>query len=92
MVDAVDDDADPQVLPGPVAGPLEAGTDQHRRRFGRLGVDALDPPAQLARRPERVDQLEIVVGSSGVNSERTACSALRRSGGTFGGAPRSAID
>ncbi len=62
VVDALDDDADPQVLAGPVAGPLVAGADQDRDRVRRLPLDPLDPPAQLLRRPERVDQLDVVVG------------------------------
>ena len=59
---AVDDDADPQVLAGLVARPLVARPDHDRHRVAGLGLDALDPAAQLARRPERVDQLEVVVG------------------------------
>ena len=62
VMDAVDDDADPQVLAGLVALPLESGPDQDRDRVVVLALDALDPPAELAGRPQRVDQLEVVVG------------------------------
>ena len=62
VVDPVDHDPDPQVLPRPVARPLVAGADQHRDRLRRLPVDPLDPAAQFARRPERVDQFQVVVG------------------------------
>ena len=58
---AVDVDSDADVLPGLVAGPAVAGLDQDRRRAGRLLSDLLDPAAQLARRPQRVDQLQVVV-------------------------------
>ena len=51
-----------QVLPRFVARPLPAGTDQHRRRVRRLARDPLDPTTQLLRRPQRVDQLQVVVG------------------------------
>ena len=63
VVDAVDHDhADAQVLAGLVALPLPARLDHDRRRVGGLALDALDPAAQLLRGPERVDQLEVVVG------------------------------
>src|SRR6185503_6724514 len=60
-MDAVDDDPDAEVLAGRVALPLEPGLDDDRDRVRGLGLDPLDPPAQLARGPERVDQLEVVV-------------------------------
>ena len=62
VVHAVDDHADPQVLAGLVARPLVAGLDDDRDGVVGLRLDPLDPPAQLARRPQRVDQLEVVVG------------------------------
>jgi hypothetical protein len=62
---ALDVEADAQVLAGVVPLPLVARLDQHRRRVGRLVIDALDPPAQLARRPQRVDHLEVVVWQQG---------------------------
>jgi len=62
VVDAVDRHADAQVLPGLVAFPLPARLDEDRRGLGGLGLDALDPAAELLCRPERVDQLEVVVG------------------------------
>jgi hypothetical protein len=65
VADALDVDTDPQVLPGLVAGPLVAGPDQHGRGVVGLAADLLDPAAQLARRPERVDQLQVVVREQG---------------------------
>ena len=62
VMDAIDDDAHPQVLPRLMAHPLVAGTDHDRHRVTRLGLDPLDPPPQLAGRPQRVDELEVVVG------------------------------
>ncbi len=59
---AVDLDAEPQVLTGLVPGPFPPGLDQDGDRVGRLALDAFDAPAQLARGPQRVDQLEVVVG------------------------------
>ena len=59
---AVDVEADPQVLAGLVAGPGVPGADQDRGRVAGLAVELLDPAAELARRPQRVDQLEVVVG------------------------------
>ena len=55
MVHAVDDDAYPQVLAGPVARPLVAGADQHGDGVRGLPVDPLDPAAQL-----RVDQSGLI--------------------------------
>ena len=62
MVDAVDDHADAQVLARLVAIPVRAGLDHDRDRVLGLALDPLDPAAQLLRRPQRVDQLEVVVG------------------------------
>ncbi len=61
-MDAVDLDAEAQVLAGTVPRPLPAGLDQHCDGLSRLALDPFDPPAQLARRPQRVDELEVVVG------------------------------
>ena len=61
-MNAVDHDADAQVLAGVVALPLPAGLDDDRRRVGGLALDALDSAAQLLGGPERVDQLQVVVG------------------------------
>jgi hypothetical protein len=60
--DAVDVDPDPHVLAGLVTRPAVAGLDQDRRRLLGLVLDLLDATAELARRPQRVDQLEVVVG------------------------------
>ena len=92
MVDAVDDDADAQVLAGLVALPLPARLDHDRRRVVGLALDALDAAAQLLRGPQRVDQLEVVVGQQRREQgpQRAAASAAATRG-TFGVAPRSAI-
>ena len=91
VADAVDVDADPHVLARAVAGPAVAGLDQDRRRLGGLVLDSLDPPAQLARGPQRVDQLQIVVGSSGELSDASALRTRRWTGWTFGAPPFSGI-
>ncbi len=92
VVDAVDGDAQPQVLSRTVAGPLPAGLDQDGHRFGRLALDALDAAAQLARRPQRVDELQIVVGQQrrGERADEPQ-RAPARPAETCGTAPRSAI-
>ncbi len=58
---ARDVEPDPQVLPGLVPRPAVAGLDQHRGGVLGLVVDLLDPPTQLASRPQRIDQLQVVV-------------------------------
>ena len=89
VADAVDLGADPQVLAGLVAGPRGARLDRRRWSRRRSRADRLDdPPAQLARRPERVQQLDVVVGQRAASSApRAARRKLRRSGETFGSAP-----
>src|SRR3954454_2861737 len=62
VVDAVDHDTDPQVLARLVALPFEAGLDEDRRCVLGFLLDAHDPTAQLAGGPQRVDQLQVVVG------------------------------
>ena len=62
MVDAIDLDAEAQVLPGAVPGPLPPWLDQHAHRICGLALDTFDTTAQLARRPQGVDQLEVVIG------------------------------
>src|SRR4051794_14771702 len=62
---AVDDHADAEVLPGLVALPLEAGLDRDRDRVLGLVLDPLYAPAQLASRPQRVYELEVVVRKQG---------------------------
>ena len=65
MVDAVHHHADAQVLPGLVPLPLEARADDHSDGVLGLALDPLDPAPELAGRPERVDQLEVVVREEG---------------------------
>ena len=62
VVHAVDDDADAQELAGLVSRPHPAGPDHDRHAVGGLALDRLDPAAQLAAGPQRVDQLQVVVG------------------------------
>ena len=96
MVHAVDDEADAQVLPGLVAGPLPAGLDEDRHRVGRLALNALDAPPQLLRGPQRVDELEVVVGQQRreEGAHRVERAALQRrdvgSGAALGHEPRDA--
>ena len=55
VVDAVDDDADPQVLARPVARPLVAGADQHRAASAVSGsIRSIRP------RSSRVDQSGLI--------------------------------
>ena len=91
VVHAVDLDAQPQVLPGPVPRPFPAGLDQHGGRVRRLALDPLDPPAQLARRPQRVDQLEVVVGQERRGERADHAQHPAPASETCGIAPRSAI-
>jgi hypothetical protein len=75
---ALDVDPDAQELPGLVAVEAVARLDDHRARGLRLRLDPLDLPAQLARRPERVDQLQVVVWEQGrgERSDGAQCQAL----------------
>ena len=66
VMDAVDVDSQAHVLPGPVPRPLPSGLDQHGGGGRGVALDALDAPAQLARAPQGVDQLEVVVGAQRV--------------------------
>nr|WP_286690346.1 hypothetical protein [Aeromicrobium sp. REDSEA-S38_B2] len=60
---AVDLHADADVLAGlEVERPAPAGLDDERRRAVGDLLDPLDAAAQLARGPQRVDELEVVVG------------------------------
>ncbi len=60
---AVDLDPDADVLAGPVlVAPAPAGPDHQGRGVLGLGDDLLDPAAQLARAPQRVEQGQVVVG------------------------------
>src|SRR6202012_4461827 len=62
MTHPLDVQADPQVLARLVATPAIPGLDQHGGGIPGLGIDRFDPSAQLARGPQRVDELEVVVG------------------------------
>jgi len=65
MTHALDVEADPQVLAGLMAAPAVSGLDEHRRGVPGLTVDRFDPAAQLARGPQGIDQLQIVVRKQG---------------------------
>ena len=84
-------DPDAQVLAGLVAHPVVARADDHGGGVGRLAADLLDAPAQLARGPQRVDHLEVVVGQQRRGERRTARSTVCCNLGTLGLAPFSAI-
>jgi hypothetical protein len=62
VVDAVDHETDAQVLAGLVAGPLPAGLDEDGHRVVGLALHALDASSELLGGPQRVDELEVVVG------------------------------
>src|SRR5579862_1477058 len=61
MPDAANVDPDPAVLARRVSLPAIARLDHDGGRVLGHVVDPLDPPAQLASRPQRVDQLQVVV-------------------------------
>ncbi len=88
--DAVDVDPDPQELPGSVPHPAVAGLDQDGRGVRGLVADLRDPAAKLARGPEGIDQLEVVIGQQRrvLNAPERRRSTRRWSGWTFGGTPR----
>ena len=62
LADAVDVDADAEVLAGHVAGPVGAGTDDDGGGVGGLGVDLLDPAAQVGAGAQRGEEVEVVGG------------------------------
>ncbi len=62
VADAVDIEADAQVLAGFVPRPGVSRADEDGRRVTGLGHELLDAAAQLTGRPQRVDHLEVVVG------------------------------
>ena len=62
LADAVDVDADPDVLAGHVAGPVLARADHQGGGVGGLGLDRHDPAAQVGAPAQRVDQVEEVGG------------------------------
>jgi hypothetical protein len=59
--DAVHDDADPDVLARLVPLPVVARPDHDRHGIPRFALDPLDPSPKLLRRPQRVDQLQVVI-------------------------------
>ena len=62
VVEAVDDEADAQVLARLVALPLPAGLDDDGRRRRRSRARCARSGRAAPRGPQRVDQLEVVVG------------------------------
>ena len=58
---ALDVEPDPDVLPGLVADPAEPGSDEHRDGIVGLLVYPLDAAAAFLHRPQRCDQLQIVI-------------------------------
>jgi hypothetical protein len=72
LADAVDVDADPDVLPRDVPRPVGAGPDHERGGVAGLGTDLLDPAAQVGAGAEGSE--EVQAGTSGV----VAASASRR--------------
>ncbi len=60
LADAVDVDADAEVLAGHVAGPVGAGADHDGGRVGGLGVDLLDASAQVGAGAQRGEEVEEV--------------------------------
>ena len=62
VMHAIDLDTQAQILPGTVAGHSQPGLISTDTALRRLALDTFDAPAQLARGPQRVDQLQVVVG------------------------------
>jgi len=62
MPHAVDVDADAHVLARHVRGPPAAGAQPQRHAFARLGHHGFHATTRLARRPERVQLPEKVIG------------------------------
>ncbi len=60
--DAVDVDADPEVLARDVPGPVRTRTDHDRGGVGGLGMDLLDAAAQVRARAQGVEHIEVVGG------------------------------
>ena len=59
---AVDEQADPDVLPGLVVeAKAPSGLDHQGGRVAGLGADLDDPAAEFAGGPQRIDELEVVV-------------------------------
>jgi hypothetical protein len=62
MPHPVDVDTDPYVLTGAVPDPTPARAYHQAGGVRGLRPDRLHPPAQFSRRPQRIEQPEIVVG------------------------------
>ncbi len=62
LADALDVDADPDVLPGRVRAPAATGTDHQGDRVAGLGVHRLDASAQVGAVAQGVDQVDVVAG------------------------------
>ena len=62
LADAVDVDADPEVLAGDVAGPVGARLDEQGGRVLGLGVHRDDPAAELGAAPQGREEVEEVGG------------------------------
>ncbi len=60
QADAVDVDADPEVLARDVPGPVRTRTDHDGGGVGGLGVDLLDAAAQVRARAQGVEHVEVV--------------------------------
>ena len=63
LADAVDVDADADVLPGGVRAPAAARLDDQADGVACFGVDGDDPAAQLGAGAQRVDDVEVVGGN-----------------------------
>ena len=79
LADAVDVDADAEVLTRLVAGPVGAGADDDGGGVGGLGVDLLDPAAEVGAGAQRGEEVEEVGGherrGGGLGQPRQARSA-----------------
>jgi hypothetical protein len=58
-------DTQTHVLPRAMPRPLPARLDQQRDRVGGLRFEAFDAAAQLTSRPQRIEQLQVVIGQQG---------------------------
>ena len=91
LADAVDVDADADVLPGHVAGPVGAGADDDRGGVGGLGVDRHDAAAQVGAGAQRVEEVEVVGRQQrgGGALGQPGQPAAQRTGGRLGSRVRS---
>ena len=84
LADAVDVDADPDVLPRDVTGPVGTGPDHERGRVAGLGSDLLDPAAQVGARAQGGEEVQEVGGYQRRRGRLDQSTRARSQGGLHG--------